>query len=112
MRTDFEDMDGNCESMCVQFTHPKTKQKFVINLSYCPNKKFADEFFENLARGIGRAISQNMREILKGPYNLNYWDQSDCSKIDTIVVPYDLNINNASHASGIENKREHLLIIF
>ena len=112
LRTDFEDLDGNRESMCVQFTHPKTTQKFVINLSYCPNKKFADEFFENLARRIGRAISQNMPEILMGDYNLNYWDQSDRSKIDTVVVPYDLNIDNASHASRIGNKREHLLIIF
>ena len=45
----------------------------MINVSYCPNKKFADEFLENLARGIDRVVSQNMPVILMGDYNLNYW---------------------------------------
>ena len=80
LRTDFEDMNGNCESMWVQFTYLKTRQKFMVNFSYCPNKKFADEFLENLARRIDRAVSQNMPVILMGDYNLNYWDQSDRSK--------------------------------
>ena len=109
LRTDFEDMNENCESMCVQFTHLKTRQKFMINLSYCPNKKFADELLENLARGIDRTVSQNMPVILMGDYKLNYWDQSDCSKIDTVVVPYYLNINNVSHASRIGNKKGTLI---
>ena len=39
-----------------------------------------------------------------GDYNLNYWEQSDHSKIHTVVVPYYLNINNSSHASRIGNK--------
>ena len=64
----------------------------MINLSYCPKKKFADEFLENLARGIDRVVFQNMPVILMGEYNLNYWDPSDPSKIDTAVVPYNLNV--------------------
>ena len=98
-------MNDNCESMWVQFTHLKTEQKFMINLSYCPNKKFDGEFLESLARRIDRAVSQKMPVILMGDYNLNYWDQSDRSKNDTVVVPYDLNINNVSHASRIGNKK-------
>ena len=109
LRTDFEDMNENCESMWVQFTQLKSRQKFRIDLSYCPNKKFADEFLENLARGIDRAVSQNKPVILIVDYNLNYWDQSDRSKIDTVVFPYDLNINNVSHASRIGNKKGTLI---
>ena len=44
-----------------------------------------------------------------GDYNLSYWDQSDCSKIDTVVVPYDFDIKNVSHASIIENKKATLI---
>ena len=39
-----------------------------------------------------------------GDYNLNYWEQSDRSKTDTVVLPYDLNINNMSHVS--KNKKQ------
>ena len=38
LRTDFEYMNKNCESMWVQFTHLKTRQKLLINLSYCLKK--------------------------------------------------------------------------
>ena len=109
LRTDFEDMNEHCESMWVQFTHLKTRRKFMINLSYCPNKKFADEFLENLARGIDRAVSKNMTVKLVGDYVLIYWDQSDRSKIDAVAFPYDLNINNVSHASRIVNKKGTLI---
>ena len=40
-----------------------------------------------------------------GDYNLNYCDHTDRSKNDTVVVPYDLNINNVSHASRIGIKK-------
>ena len=58
---------------------------------------FADEFLENLARGIDRTVSQHRPVILMGDYILNYWEQSDRSKIDTVVIPYDWNIKNMCH---------------
>ena len=104
LRTVFEDVNENCESMWVQFIHMKIRQKYMINLSYRPNKKFAGEFLENLARGIDRVVSQNMPVILMADYKLNYCDQSDRSKTDTVVVSYNLNMNNVSHASRIGKK--------
>ena len=72
LRTDLEDLNENCESIVGTIYLPKIRQKFMINLSYCPKTNFADKFLENLARGVDPAVSQNMPVILMRDYNLNY----------------------------------------
>ena len=77
----------------------------MFNLSYCPNKKFAEAFLENLDRGIDRAVYQNVRVFFLVDNYVNYWDPTNFSTADTIVFPFQLNINNVSHATrGWNNK--------
>ena len=53
-----------CKSLWVQVAQPNTRRNFVVKFSYCPNNKFAENFLENLAREIDRAITQIIQKHL------------------------------------------------
>ena len=64
LRADIEVIFDYYKSMWVQVAQPNTRRNFEVKFSYCPNKKFANNFLENLAREIDRAICQIIQKPL------------------------------------------------
>ena len=65
-----------------------------MNVTYKPNKQNSTEFLDQLAINIDNAITKNERIILLGDYNVNYLDTLERPRLDTVILPYDLHIEN------------------
>ena len=55
----------------------KIKKVYLINISYNPKKLLYEEFLEQSARSIDRAITENKTIIMMGDYNINYLENKE-----------------------------------
>ena len=65
-----------------------------MNVTYNPNKQNSTDFLDQLAIKIDNAITKNEKIILLGDYNINYLDTLERSRLETVILPYDLHIKN------------------
>ena len=54
------------DTLWVEITCPKIKKNYLINISYNPKKLLYEEFLEQTARSIDRAITENKTIIMMG----------------------------------------------
>ena len=59
-----------------------------------PINKKALIFLDQLAINIDNAITKNEKIILLGYYNINTLDTLERSRLETVILPYDLHIKN------------------
>ena len=59
------------DSLWINLTLPD-KTQALLNVAYCPNKKYTDSFLEQLALNIDTAVTENKKIIMVGDYNINY----------------------------------------
>ena len=72
----------------------KNDKTILLNLAYNPNRNNKTDFLEDLAKLINHAQSFNSNLILLGDYNLNYLNEDDKQSLDTILIPYNLDVTN------------------
>ena len=72
----------------------KNDRTTLLNLAYNPNRNNKTDFLEDLAKSIDHAQSFNSNLILLGDYNLNYLNEDDKQSLDTILIPYNLDVTN------------------
>ena len=65
-----------------------------MNVTYNPNKQNSTDFLDQLAINIDNAITKNEKIILLGDYNTKYLDTLEKSRLETVILPYELNIKN------------------
>ena len=65
-----------------------------MNVTYNPNKQNSTDFLDQLAINIDNAITKNEKIILLGDYNINCLDTLERSRLETVILPYDLHIKN------------------
>ena len=65
-----------------------------MNATYNPNKQNSTDFLDQLAINIDNAITKNEKIIFLGDYNINYLDTLERSRLETVILPYDLHIMN------------------
>ena len=72
----------------------KNDRLALLNLAHNPNRNNNLVFLADLAKSIDHAESFNSNLILLGDYNLNYLNEDDKQPLDTILIPYDLDVTN------------------
>ena len=72
----------------------KNDRTTLLNPAYTPNRNNKTDFLEDLAKSIDHAQSFNSNLILLGDYNLNYLNEDDKQSLDTILIPYNLDVTN------------------
>ena len=100
-------LDTNFESLWIELSIQK--KRCVLNLSYCPEKKFIKMFLEKLVLGIELAMAEGKLVILAGDYNLNYFAKRDRSLLQSEVSPYDPKPTNNDTATRITNSSSTLI---
>ena len=85
------------------------KKKFVLNLSYCPEKKLVKMFLEKLVLGIDLAMAEGKSVVLAGDYNLNYFAKRDRNLLQSVISPYDLKPSNIDTATRMINSSSTLI---
>ena len=78
-------------------------QNILINISYKPNKQFCSQFLDELVLCIDKASTESKSKCLKGDYNINYLNNKEKQKLDTIILPYDLHLLNSRTATRHQN---------
>ena len=81
------------DSLWINLTLPD-KTQALLNVAYCPNKKYTDSFLEQLALNIDTAVTENKKILMVGDYNINYLNHTEKVKLDTILIPYGLKVLN------------------
>ena len=96
VRHDLSIMHKKDDSIWIEFKAGlnKNDRTTLLNLAYNPNKNIKTDFLEDLAKSIDHAQSFNSNLILLGDNNLNYLNEDDKQSIDTILIPYNLNVTN------------------
>ena len=80
---------------CVWYSlRTQTCPCLLVNVSYKPNEQNSTEFLDQLAINIEKAITKNEKIILLGDYNINYLDTLEISRLETVILPHDLHIEN------------------
>ena len=97
------------DTLWVEITCPKIKKVYLINISYNPKKLLYEEFLEQSARSIDRAITENKTIIMMGDYNINYLENKEKQNLETIIQPYDLNVTNKHQATRIKDESNSLI---
>ena len=97
------------DTLWVEITCPKIKKVYLINISYNPKKPLYEEFLEQSARSIDRAITENKTIIMMGDYNINYLENKEKQNLETIIQPYDLNVTNKHQATRIKDESNSLI---
>ena len=83
------------------------RKKQLINISYNPSKNLLDSFLEELSTSIDYAITENKPMTLMGDFNIDYLNNKE--NLDTITVPYGLNIVNTEIPTRVRGKSKSLL---
>ena len=65
----------------------------LLNVTYNPNKQNSNAFLDQMTINIDNAINKK-KVILLGDYNINHLDKSERSKLETAIIPCDLNVKN------------------
>ena len=91
------------ESLWINLTLPD-KTPALLNVAYCPNKKYTDSFLGQLALHIDTAVTELKKTIMVGEYNINYHNHREKVKLDTILVPYGLKVQNNDPTRTNNNK--------
>ena len=58
---------------------------------------------DQLAINIDNAITKNEKILLLGDYNINYLDTLERSRLETVILPYDLHIKNQTIPTRLRN---------
>ena len=72
----------------------KNDRTTLLSLAYNPKRNNKTDFLEDLAKPIDHAQSFNSNLILLGDYNLKYLNEDDKQSVDTILIPYNLDVTN------------------
>ena len=86
-------LTGKLESAWVSLK-TRTFPSLLVNATYNPNKQNSAEFLDQLAINIDNAITKNQKIILLADYNIKYLDTLERSRLETVILPYDLHIEN------------------
>ena len=97
------------DTLWVEITCPEIKKVYLINISYNPKKLLYEEFLEQSARSIDRAINENKTIIMMGDYNIIYLENKEKQNLETIIQPYDLNVTNKHQATRIKDESNSLI---
>ena len=73
----------------------------LINISYNPSKQLQSIFLEELTKNIDNAISQNSSIHLLGDYNIDYLDNIEQNNLDSVIIPYGLNVCSETETTRI-----------
>ena len=84
---------GKFEGVWVSLKIP-TCPSLLVNVTYNPNKQNSTDFLDQLAINIDNAITKNEKIILLGDYIINCLDTLERSRLETVILPYDLHIKN------------------
>ena len=96
VRYDLNNMHKKYDSIWIEFKDGlyKNDRTTLLNLAYNPNRNNKTDFLEDLAKSIDHAQSFNSKLILLGEYNLNYLYEDDKQSLDTILIPYNLDVTS------------------
>ena len=86
-------LTGTIESAWVSLK-TRTFPSLLVNVTYNPNKQNSAEFLDQLAINIDDAITKNQKIILLADYNINYLDTLERFRLETVILLYDLHIEN------------------
>ena len=70
------------------------KQNLLLNLTYCPSKQQSMQFLDELAINIDNVVSRNETIVLVGDFNINYFKDVEKQNLETILTPYNLEVQN------------------
>ena len=103
LRKDLNKFSVDFESIWaeIKVNNRKTQNTIVLNVIHSPNKNKTDIFLEQLATNIDNAIVKGHNIILMGDYNINYLNSREKEKLDSILLPYHLEIQNKTEATRI-----------
>ena len=87
----------------------RMNQIALVNIAYCPQKRKLDEFLDYLALNFDKTTTENKPIILMGDYILNYFCKSEKGKVDTVLIPSDLNPINAKDPTRITSHNKTLI---
>ena len=113
LRKDLNNLDKNLfESLWVECNlnnNTADKSKQLINISYNPKKSLMNPFLEQLSTSIDYAVTENKALTLMGDYNIDYlnWKEKQC--LDSITIPYGLNVVNNSHPTWVQGNANSLI---
>ena len=94
---------------CKKNFDKKCKKRQLINVSYSPNKNLMNTFLENLATSIDSIVGSFDSIILMGDYNIDYLNKNERNCLDTIIVPYGLNVCSAKDETRIhKSSKTHI----
>ena len=93
IRNDFILFTGKFESVWVSLKIP-TCPPLLVNVTYNPIKQNTLNFWDQLVINIDNAITKNKMRTLMGGYNISYLDTLEKSRFETVLLPYDLHIEN------------------
>ena len=96
IRHDLNNMHKNYDSIWIEFKTGlnKNDRTTLLNLAYNPDRNNKTDFLEDLGKSIHHAQSFNSNLNLLGDYNLNYLNEDDKQSLDTILIPYNLDVTN------------------
>ena len=103
MRKDLNKFSVDFESRWaeIKVNNRKTQNTILLNVTYSPNKNKTDIFLEQLATNIDNAIVKGHNIILMGDYNIYYLNSREKEKLDSILLPYHLEIQKKTEATRI-----------
>ena len=79
-------------------------EKLLVNVSYCPNKRLGEYFFDQLSTELSGTYSVTDNVNLLGDYNLNYLNKTEKSKLDIFASNSGLEIVNLRDATRCTDK--------
>ena len=103
IRNDLNSISKQFESLWISFKLPH-KQNLLLNLTYCPSKQQSMQFLDELAINIDNVVSRNETIALVGDYNINYFRDVEKQSLETILTPYNLEVQNKKVPTRISRK--------
>ena len=97
------------ESLWVEFRLPTCKSKALINVAYCPHKRYSSCFFEQMASDISAVYSESKQVYLLGDYNVDYLEDFDQRKMKEFLNNLDLTIINTVAPTRITDQTSTLI---
>ena len=96
VRHDLNNMHKKYDSIWIEIEAGlnKNDRTTLLILAYNPNRNNKTDFLEDLAKSIDHAQSFNSNLILLGDYNLKYLNEDEKQSLDTILIPYNLDVTN------------------
>lgn len=106
-RKDLEINLSNIENIWIEIS--VSQRKILINLIYNPCKNGLNELSDFLEKNIDLAITENKNIIAIGDYNLNILNPASKRKIEDILLPYGLQINNTQTPTRIQGASSSII---